>query len=127
MADFKTHITTSTVLGVGYGATAYFGFDMPMSHCFVAGAMCSVAGMLPDLDSDSGVPVRVTASKPRRPHMDLGVPCVGRHRRSCDRGGGLAGLPGSTATPTTGLDDVQSAGLLRRVRALERPSESIKQ
>lgn len=58
MADFKTHITTSTVLGVGYGTAAHFGFAMPLSHCFVAGGLCSVAGMLPDLDSNSGIPQR---------------------------------------------------------------------
>ena len=58
MADFKTHITTSTVLGVAYGTGAYFGFDMPLPHCFVAGGLCSVAGMLPDLDSSSGIPQR---------------------------------------------------------------------
>ncbi len=27
-------------------------------HCLVAGSLCSIAGMLPDLDSDSGIPVR---------------------------------------------------------------------
>ena len=58
MADFKTHITTSTVLGVAYGSSAYFGFDMPLPHCFIAGGLCSVAGMLPDLDSSSGIPQR---------------------------------------------------------------------
>ncbi len=58
MADFKTHITTSTVLGVAYGTGAYFGFNMPLPHCFVAGGLCSVAGMLPDLDSSSGIPQR---------------------------------------------------------------------
>jgi len=58
MANFKTHITTSTVLGFAYGTGAYFGFGMPMSHCFVAGGLCSVAGMLPDLDSASGRPQR---------------------------------------------------------------------
>lgn len=58
MADFKTHITTSTVLGLAYGAGAYFVFEIPLPHCLVASALCSVAGMLPDLDSDSGVPQR---------------------------------------------------------------------
>jgi membrane-bound metal-dependent hydrolase YbcI (DUF457 family) len=58
MADFKTHITTSTVLGFAYGTGAYFGFDMPLPHCFVAGGLCAVAGMLPDLDSSSGIPQR---------------------------------------------------------------------
>lgn len=58
MADFKTHITVSTVLGVGYGAAAHLLYGVPPSTCIVAGGLCSLAGMLPDLDSDSGVPVR---------------------------------------------------------------------
>lgn len=62
MADFKTHITTSSVLGVAYGAAAYFLFGVTPSTCIVAGGLCSISGMLPDLDSDSGVPVRETIS-----------------------------------------------------------------
>lgn len=58
MAGFKTHITTSTVLGVGYGATAHFVFGLPPATCALAGGLCSVSGMLPDLDSGSGVPLR---------------------------------------------------------------------
>jgi membrane-bound metal-dependent hydrolase YbcI (DUF457 family) len=57
MANFRTHITASTLLGVGYGAVGYT-YGVPLSSCLVAGGLCSVAGMLPDLDSDSGVPVR---------------------------------------------------------------------
>lgn len=49
-------------MGIGYGATAYFGFDMPLDNCMVAAGLCSVSGMLPDLDSDSGVPVRETSA-----------------------------------------------------------------
>lgn len=61
MADFKTHITTSTALGCVYaGAGHALGF--PLASSLVAGGLCSVAGMLPDLDSDSGVPVRETSS-----------------------------------------------------------------
>jgi hypothetical protein len=58
MAGFKTHITTSTVLGVGYGAAGFFLLDAPVETCLLAGGLCSVSGMLPDLDSDSGTPVR---------------------------------------------------------------------
>jgi hypothetical protein len=58
MAGFKTHIGTSTVLGIGYGIGGYLGYQAPWETCVLAGGMCSVAGMLPDLDSDSGVPVR---------------------------------------------------------------------
>jgi membrane-bound metal-dependent hydrolase YbcI (DUF457 family) len=59
MADFKTHITTSCVLGGGYAALgAYYG--LPVEASLVAGGLCGVGGMLPDIDSDSGVPVRET-------------------------------------------------------------------
>jgi hypothetical protein len=58
MAGFKTHISVSTSIGVAYGTAAYFLFDVPPTTCIVAGGLCSISGMLPDLDSDSGVPVR---------------------------------------------------------------------
>jgi hypothetical protein len=58
MADFKTHITTSTVLGVAYGTGAAVYFDVPLDQCLLATGMCSVSGMLPDIDSNSGVPLR---------------------------------------------------------------------
>ncbi len=60
MSGFKTHITASTLLGAGYGAAAHLGFGMPLDKCLLAAGLCSVSGMLPDLDSDSGVPVRET-------------------------------------------------------------------
>lgn len=62
MADFKTHITTSTVLGVGYGVAGYFYGHLPVENCVLAGGLCSVSGMLPDLDSDSGRPVQEMTS-----------------------------------------------------------------
>lgn len=62
MADFKTHITTSTVLGIAYGSGAHFALDVPMVPSMLAAGICSVSGMLPDLDSDSGIPVRETVS-----------------------------------------------------------------
>src|SRR5688500_14827490 len=58
MAGFKTHITTSTVLGVGYAAGGHVLYGMPLPACLLAGGLCSVSGMLPDIDSDSGVPLR---------------------------------------------------------------------
>lgn len=57
MAGFKTHITFSTVLGIGYGSAAYFMYDLPVPSCVLAGGLCSVSGMLPDLDSGPGVPL----------------------------------------------------------------------
>ncbi len=57
MADFKTHISVSTIAGIGYGAAGLaYGFEP--SACMVAAGLCSVSGMLPDLDSDTGRPAR---------------------------------------------------------------------
>lgn len=58
MADFKTHITTSTVFGAAYGAIGYYYFNVPPAHAMIAASLCGVAGMLPDLDSNSGIPQR---------------------------------------------------------------------
>lgn len=58
MADFKTHLTFSTTLGVAYGGAAYGLFDLPAETCILAGGLCSVSGMLPDIDSNSGKPLR---------------------------------------------------------------------
>jgi hypothetical protein len=58
MAGFKTHITVSSCLGVGYGATAYALYDAPWPTSVLAAGLCGVAGMLPDLDSGPGVPLR---------------------------------------------------------------------
>ena len=58
MAGFKTHITTSTLLGIGYGGAAHLWYGIPLDQCLLATGLCSVSGMLPDLDSDNGVPLR---------------------------------------------------------------------
>ncbi len=57
MAGFKTHITTSSLLGVGYtGVGLYMG--VPVESALIAGGLCGIGGMLPDIDSDSGIPFR---------------------------------------------------------------------
>ncbi|UUO08270.1 metal-dependent hydrolase [Blastopirellula sp. J2-11] len=59
MAGFNTHITTSTIIGVGYGAAAYaFMPDISATTCMLSAGLCSIAGILPDLDSGSGRPVK---------------------------------------------------------------------
>lgn len=58
MANFKTHLTTSSVLGVAYGSAAHAFFGVPLSTSVLAGGLCSVSGMLPDVDSDSGRPLQ---------------------------------------------------------------------
>jgi LexA-binding, inner membrane-associated putative hydrolase len=57
MAGFQTHISVSTLTGVGYGIWGYH-CGAPLETCILGGGLCSVAGMLPDLDSDSGRPVQ---------------------------------------------------------------------
>lgn len=58
MAGFKTHITASGLLGVGYGFAGHLWFDAPLATSVLAGGLCGIAGMLPDLDSESGRPVK---------------------------------------------------------------------
>src|SRR3954463_504653 len=57
MAAFREQVTFSTVLGVGY-AVGLKALGAEPSHALLAGGLCGVAGMLPDLDSDTGKPVR---------------------------------------------------------------------
>jgi hypothetical protein len=58
MAGYKTHITVSGALGVGYGtAGAILGGFTPVEGA-LAGILTWFSGMLPDLDSASGRPVR---------------------------------------------------------------------
>jgi membrane-bound metal-dependent hydrolase YbcI (DUF457 family) len=61
MADFRTHISFSTLAGIAYGGAGYAA-GLPLSTCMVGCGLCSVSGMLPDLDSDSSVPVREMVS-----------------------------------------------------------------
>ena len=55
MAAFKQHIGFSSILGAGYTIALWkMGFDW--THAGLAGGLCAVSGMLPDLDSASGRP-----------------------------------------------------------------------
>src|SRR5579883_2681740 len=57
MPGFKVHITASTALGIGYGVGAALWYDVPWPTCALATTLCSVSGMLPDLDSGPGKPM----------------------------------------------------------------------
>jgi hypothetical protein len=59
MAGFKTHVTFSSLLGCGYAGAGYV-YGVPLDTALVGGALCGFSGMLPDLDSDYGVPLRET-------------------------------------------------------------------
>jgi hypothetical protein len=58
MASWRGHLTFSTALGAAYGGLAVWkvGIEWPIAG--VGGLLTALAGLLPDLDSDSGVPVR---------------------------------------------------------------------
>src|SRR5580704_16318823 len=58
MPGFKVHITASSILGAAYGATAMTAYGVKPAACVLAAGLCGVSGMLPDLDSPSGVPKR---------------------------------------------------------------------
>ncbi len=58
MAGFRMHVSTSAVFGVGYAGVGHVVYGLPLDTSLVAGAMCGFSGMLPDLDSDYGVPLR---------------------------------------------------------------------
>ena len=52
LGNFQQHITCSTVTGVAVGGVAYH-FGILPSACLVSAGLCSFAGMLPDIDSDT--------------------------------------------------------------------------
>lgn len=58
MAGFRTHITVSGALGAVYGGVAVQPLGFETEAAILAAGLTTVGGMLPDLDSDSGVPVR---------------------------------------------------------------------
>ena len=58
MASFYGHISTSAVLGAAVGAFGVWYFNYDWGTIFLAAGLTTIGGMLPDLDSDSGIPVR---------------------------------------------------------------------
>lgn len=58
MANYREHITVSSLLGLGYGLGAVTAFQFHPLQGVLAACFTGVAGMLPDLDSDNGRPVR---------------------------------------------------------------------
>ena len=58
MANFNTHISTSALLGIGYGAVGHTVYQMPLPASILASGLCTVAGILPDVDADRGHSLR---------------------------------------------------------------------
>lgn len=62
MAGFHTHITVSTAVGAAYAFVGVNVLHLPLSTCAIGGGLCSIAGIMPDLDSDNAIPARETLS-----------------------------------------------------------------
>ena len=58
MAMFPTHIKCSTAAGIIGGAVAYLGYGVPLTTSAVGGGLCAIGGILPDIDSGPGIPLR---------------------------------------------------------------------
>jgi len=55
---FRVHITGSSIVGAGYGLAAWQVGEMHPATCALGAGLCAVAGMMPDLDSGPGIPLR---------------------------------------------------------------------
>ena len=67
MPGFKIHISASTVLGIGYGAAAvHRSTTCRLRPRRWPRLLCSVSGMLPDLDSGPGRPLHESVAFRRR-------------------------------------------------------------
>jgi membrane-bound metal-dependent hydrolase YbcI (DUF457 family) len=58
MAGYREHISVSGLLGIAYAFAAIFVFAYTPVQAAIAAVLTWIAGMLPDLDSESGRPVR---------------------------------------------------------------------
>lgn len=58
MASYREHIMFSSVLGSAYASVGVWYMHMDWGTAFLGAGLCALGGMLPDLDSDSGRPVR---------------------------------------------------------------------
>jgi hypothetical protein len=58
MASYRGHLTFSTALGAAYGGLAFWQGGCDWGTAALGGGLTALGGLLPDLDSDSGVPVR---------------------------------------------------------------------
>jgi hypothetical protein len=60
MASYRGHLLFSSALGAGYGALGVWQLSVPRGAALLGAGLTAAAGLLPDLDSASGVPQRVT-------------------------------------------------------------------
>ncbi len=58
MASYRGHLMFSSLLGTAYGGFAAWYWNLDWGPAVLGGALTTAGGLLPDLDSQSGVPVR---------------------------------------------------------------------
>jgi LexA-binding, inner membrane-associated putative hydrolase len=58
MASYRGHLALSSVLGAGYSALGIARWELPWGPALLGAGLTTLGGVLPDLDSDSSVPVR---------------------------------------------------------------------
>ncbi len=58
MASYRGHLAFASALGAAYGGVAVWRWGFDWGPVVLAFGLTTVGGLLPDLDSDSGVPVR---------------------------------------------------------------------
>jgi membrane-bound metal-dependent hydrolase YbcI (DUF457 family) len=58
MASYRGHLAFSSALGAAYGAAGFWYLGLDWGPVWLGAGMTALGGLLPDLDSDSGVPVR---------------------------------------------------------------------
>lgn len=52
MPGYKTHVTWSTLAGIGLGCFAKFVYNVSFPQAIFGGALCALGGVLPDIDSE---------------------------------------------------------------------------
>jgi len=58
MASYQGHLAFASVLGAAYGCAGVWGLHLDWGPVFLGAGLTVVGGLVPDLDSDSSVPVR---------------------------------------------------------------------
>ncbi len=58
MASYQGHLAYASILGAAYGCMGALQMDLDWGPVFLGAGLTTLGGLLPDLDSDSGVPIR---------------------------------------------------------------------
>ncbi len=58
MASYRGHLMLAAPLGVGYATLPLMRPQLDWGQALLGAGLCTLGGLMPDLDSDSGVPVR---------------------------------------------------------------------